>query len=132
MRALHQLRPLLSVFVYFVAATLGTGVLVVNPVRTLLVVPLLTVVVLLGHAVKTTHLVQFGHATLWLWGTILTLIICGLTVERFVIHQNTPALVEIPVVRFFGTLGLIAVLVIGYMRGIQGARRDDIGELSTA
>jgi hypothetical protein len=132
MRALHRLRLLISVFIYFVATTLGTGVLVVNPVRILLIVPVLTVVALLAHAVGTSNLNQFGHAALWLWSVILILTVCGLTVEHVVIAQNVPPLAGIPVVRLCGTLGLIAVLVIDYIRGIQGAGQHDTGELFTA
>lgn len=125
-------RLLLSVLVYFTALTFGTSLLVIDPVRVLFIVPLLTCVVLLGHAVKTRHLDELGYATMWLWAAVLTLIVGGLTVEAVILHRDMPPVVEIQVARVLGTFGLIAVLVTIYIRTVKRSRRDENRETLAA
>ncbi|MEE6208964.1 hypothetical protein U3A55_02180 [Salarchaeum sp. III] len=122
---------ILSILVYFTALTLGSSILVVTPVRTLIVVPLLSVVVLLGHAVKTNQLDQIGYATMWLWIFILALSVGGLAVEVLVVHREIPPLVDIPVARVLGTVALIAVPVTIYLRGVQKSRQQTTPDPTT-
>jgi hypothetical protein len=125
MGALRLIRLPLSILVYFAAITLGTGLLVIDPLRVLLIVPLLTCAVLLGHAVKTGHLDELGYATMGLWAAVLVLIVGGLTIEAVIFHRDMPPVVEIQVARVLGTVGLITILGSIYIRGVQRARRDE-------
>lgn len=122
----HLIRRALSGLVYVTAITLGAGLLVVHPVRALLAVPILTGIVVLGHAVKTNQLDELGYATMWLWAAVLVLSAGWMVIEGGVLaHRNSPPVVEIPVARVLGTLGLLAVLVAAYVRGVQQAGRDE-------
>lgn len=116
-----------SVIVYFFAISLGAGVFVVNPPRVLLIMPILTGCLLLGHAVKTAHLDELGYATLWLWIALFFLQI-GLQLgwliwETIQVHREISPLVGFPEARFLGTVWLLAVLFISYIRGVKRARR---------
>jgi|AntRauMinimDraft_4_1070384.scaffolds.fasta_scaffold06097_1 hypothetical protein len=122
MGALRSIRLTLSILVHFTALTLGAGPLVINPVRALLVVPILTGVVLLGHAVKTSHLDELGYGIVWLWVALLALTVGGVAIEAIILRQDMPPLVEIPVARVLGTIGLIIILVTTYIRGVQSSR----------
>lgn len=124
MSARRPIHRALSILVYFTAITLGVGVLVINPVRRLLVAPVLIGVAALGHAVKTAHLDELGYATMWLWLAVLALAVGGMAVEEFVLPRNVPPVVEIPVARVLGTLGLVTVLAATYVRGVRRARRS--------
>ena len=127
-----SLRRLVSLLVYFTAFTLGTSLFVIDPVRVLLVVPLLTGVVLLGHAAKTGHLDEVGYAVVWLWGAVFALSVGGLVVEIFLLYRDIPALVDIPVARILGTVMLTAVPVTVYLRGVQRTRRERGSSIRTA
>ncbi|QDX41130.1 hypothetical protein [Salarchaeum sp. JOR-1] len=127
----RRIHRILSVAVYFAALTLGSSILVVNPVRPLVVVPLLSVVVLLGHAVKTNHLDQIGYATMWLWVFVLGLSVGGLAVEAVLVHREIQPLVDIPVARVLGTVVLLAVPVTSYLRGVQKSRRKTTPDPTT-
>jgi hypothetical protein len=107
--------------VYFTAITSGTGILVLNPARFPLVVPLITGTVLLGHAVKTTNLDELGYATMWVWAAVLALSAIGTTIETFIIQGEVAPLADIPGARVLGTFGLVSILVAAYSRGIRTA-----------
>ena len=124
MSTLRSVRWLCSILVYFTAITYGTGIFVVRPARPLLVVPVLTGGVLLSHAVATTQLDAVGDATMWLWTVVLALVGGGLVAEEFV-HRDIPPIVDIPVARTFGTLGLIAALITAYVRNVQRAKQGE-------
>ncbi len=110
--------------VYFTAITLGVGVLVIHPARRLLVAPVLTGVAAVGHAAKTAHLDELGYATMWLWLAVLALAVGVMAVEAFVLPRNLPPVVELPVARALGTLGLATVLATTYVRGVRSASRS--------
>ena len=120
MSALPSIRLTVTAFVYFTAASLGAGILVVNPARFLLIVPLINGAVLLGHAVKTANLNKLRYATMWLWAGVLGLVVIG-AVAEIVLQADVPPLAEIPVVRVLGTFSLIAIVVAAYIHGIQRA-----------
>jgi hypothetical protein len=121
MSSLPSIRLIVAAFVYFTAISLGAGILVVNPARFLLIVPLITGVVLLGNAIKTTNLDELGYATMWLWAAVLALSVAGMVIEEFILQGDIAPLAEIPVARVLGTFSLITVLVAAYIRGIQTA-----------
>jgi hypothetical protein len=120
MGSLPSIRLIGTAFVYLTAIALGAGILVVNPARCLLIVPLTTGVVLLGHAVKTANLNKLRYATMWLWAGVLGLVVIG-AVAEIVLQADVPPLAEIPVVRVLGTFSLIAIVVAAYIHGIQRA-----------
>ena len=125
MTYLQIIRRVFSVLVYFIAISLGAGVFVVNPPRVILVAPVLTGCLLLGHAVKTTHLEELGYATMWLWVALLFLQVSlqlgWLIWETNLVHREIPPLVGFPEIRFLGTIWLLAVLLTSYIRGVQGS-----------
>jgi len=121
MSSLPSIRLIVAAFVYFTAISLGAGILVVNPARFLLIVPLITGVVLLGNAIKTTNLDELGYATMSLWAAVLALSVAGMVIEEFILQGDIAPLAEIPVARVLGTFSLITVLVAAYIRGIQTA-----------
>jgi hypothetical protein len=120
MSALPSIRLTVTAFVYFTAISLGAGILVVNSARFLLIVPLITGAILLGHAVKTANLNKLGYATMWLWAGVLGLVVIG-AVAEIVLQADVPPLAEIPVVRVLDTFSLIAIVVAAYIHGIQRA-----------
>jgi hypothetical protein len=120
MIALPSIRLTVTAFAYYMTIFLGTGILVVNPARFLLIIPLLTGTVLLGHAIKTANLDELGYAIMWLWAGALALVIVG-AVSETVVQADVPPLAEVPVARVLGTFGLITILVAAYVRGIQRA-----------
>jgi len=122
--SLPSIRLTVTAFVYLTAISLGAGILVVNPARFLLIVPLLTGTVLLGHAMKTGKLDELGHATMWLWAGVLALIVVGMVTEA-VLQADVSPLAEIPVARVFGTFCLISLVVAAYIRGIQRAPTEE-------
>ncbi len=121
MSSLGLIRLIVAAFVYFTTISLGAGILVINPARFLLIIPLITGVALLGHAVKTTSLDELGYATMWLWAAVLALSVAGTITEEFMLQGDVAPLAEIPVARVLGTFSLITVLIASYMRGIQTA-----------
>lgn len=121
MSSLPSIRLIITVSVYVTATTLGTGILVLNPPRFLLVVPLITGTALLGHAVKTTNLDELGYATMWVWAAVLAVSAIGTTIETFILQGEVAPLADIPSARVLGTFGLIGVLVAAYIRGIRTA-----------
>jgi hypothetical protein len=124
MTALQNIRRVVSVLVYFIAISLGAGVFVANPPRVLLMVPILTSCLLLGHAVKTNHLEELGYATMWLWAALLFLQVSlqlgWLIWGTILVHREISPLVGFPEIRFLGTIWLLAVLLTSYIRGVQG------------
>jgi len=120
MIALPSIRLTITALVYSTAISLGAGILVVNPARFLLIVPLLTSIVLLGHAIKTANFDELGYATMWLWAGVLALVIVGAVTET-VLQADVSPLAEIPVARVLGTFSLIVILIAAYIRGIQRA-----------
>ena len=117
-------RRLVALVVYLTTFTLGAGLFVVDPVRVLLAVPVLVGVVVLGHAVKTSHLDAVGVAILWLWGAVLALIVGGAVVSTAFLHRDVPPLVELPVARVVGTVALVAVPLAVYLRRVRRDRRE--------
>ena len=124
MSSLPSIRLIVAVFVYFAAISLGAGILMVNPARFLLIIPLLTGAVLLGHAVKTANLDELGYASMWLWAAVLALSVAGIVTEEFILQRDVSPLAEIPVTRVLGTFSLITILVAAYIRGVQTATQD--------
>ncbi|CQH44874.1 uncharacterized protein HHUB_1086 [Halobacterium hubeiense] len=118
-------RRLVALVVYFVTFTLGAGLFAIDPVRVLLAVPVLAGVVVLGHAVKTSHLDAVGVAILWLWGAVLALSVGGAVVETafLLLHRDVPPLVELRVARVVGTVALVAVPLSVYLRRVRRNRR---------
>lgn len=125
MSSLLSISLIVAAFVYFTAISLGAGILVVNPARFLLIVPLITGAVLLGHAVKTTNLDELGYATMWLWAAVLVLSVAGMIIEMFIFQGDVAPLAEIPVARVLGTFSLISILVAAYIRCIQTATQKE-------
>jgi hypothetical protein len=121
MSSLPSIHLVVAAFVYFTAISLGAGILVVNPARFLLIIPLITGVVLLGHAIKTTNLDELGYATMWLWAAVLALSVAGTIAEEFILQGDVSPLAEISAARVLGTFSLITVLIAAYMCGIQTA-----------
>lgn len=117
MSSLQSIRFIITVWVYFTTIVLGTGILVVNPARFLLIVPFITATVLIGHAKKTTNLDELGYATMWLWAGVLALVVIG-AVAEIVLQADVPPLAKIPVARVLGTFSLIGIEVTAYIRGI--------------
>ncbi|AGB33788.1 hypothetical protein C488_08557 [Natrinema pellirubrum DSM 15624] len=123
MRFLQSVRHLFSIFVYFTAITYGIGILVVSPTRSLLIVPIMTGIGLLSHAVKTTHLDELGYAIMWLWFAVLALVGGGLMIDEFVlVHREIPPVAESSMARVLGTLGLVVVLITVYVHSVQRAK----------
>ncbi|MCD2200940.1 hypothetical protein LPA44_13705 [Halobacterium sp. KA-4] len=126
----RSIKLILLTLVYFWALTLGAGLLVVSPVRVFLIVPTLAALGLLGHAVIKDHLDELGYAIMWLWATILALIVGELIVETFILKRDIPPLVELPIPRTLGTVGLVVVLVTTYtlcvQRSTQAEERDAV------
>ncbi|WP_071933146.1 hypothetical protein [Halodesulfurarchaeum formicicum] len=120
MSALPSIRLTVTAFVYFTAISLGAGILVVNPARFLLIVPLITGAILLGHAVKSAYLNKLGYATMWLWTGVLALVVIG-AVAEIVLQADVLPLAEIPVARVLGTFSLIAIVVAAYIHEKQRA-----------
>lgn len=120
MIALPSIRLIIPVFMYYTAISLGAGILVVNPARFLLIIPLLTSTVLLGHAIKTANLDELGYATMWLWAGVLALVVVG-SVTEVVLQADVLPLAEIAVARVLATFSLIAILIAAYIRGIHRA-----------
>lgn len=124
MSAVRSLRFLFTALVYVTAIALGAGVFVVNQPRLLVVVPLVTGGVLLGHAAKSGTLDELGRAIMWLWAAVLAISVVGTVTEAFVLYGAVAPLVEIPV-RVLGTFTLVAVLVAAYVRGVRGESGDE-------
>lgn len=121
----RSVRRLFSLLVYLNAASIGTGLFVLTPARPLVIVPLVTVGVLLSHAVKTAELDALGYAILWLWAAILALFVGSVVIEQLILsHRDIRPLAEIPAVRVVGTGGLLTVLVTAYIRGVRGASQE--------
>jgi len=119
MSAVRSPRFLFTALVYVTAIALGAGVFVVNQPRLLVVVPLATGGVLLGHAVKSGNLDALGRAIMWLWAVVLAVSVVGTVTEEFVLRGAVAPLVETPAVRVLGTFGLVAILVAAYVRGMR-------------
>ncbi len=132
MISLHSIRLIVAAFVYCTAISLGAGILLTTPVRALLIIPLITGVVLLGHAIQTTNLDELGYATIWLWAAVLALSVAGTITEEFMIQGDVAPLAEISVARVLGTFSLITVLIAAYMRGIQTAAQKETRASATA
>ena len=132
MSSLPAIHLIVAAFVYFTAISLGAGILVVNPARFLLIVPLITGVVLLGHAVKTTNLDELGYATMWLWAAVLALSVAGTVTEEFILQGDVSPLAEIPVARILGTFSLITILVAVYTRSVRTATQEESQSSVTA
>jgi hypothetical protein len=123
MNAVPSIRRCLSVLVYFAAISLGAGLLVADPTRPLLVVPVSVAVVLLVRALTTATLDELGHATMWLWVAIFALSVGGGLFESFVVGQHdVPSLAEVPAARTVGTFGLSTVLVAVYAHTVRERR----------
>lgn len=120
----QHLRLLLTGILYSAAIVLGAGILVVDPPRPLLGIPVLVGGGLIIHASKTAQLDELGYAIMGLWATLLALSVSTGIAETVLFSRTRAPVAEIPVAQVIGTFGLSIVLVSGYVYLIDRERLE--------
>jgi hypothetical protein len=126
---LDWLRTVVAVTVYWTAIALGGSVLLPDPTRPLVAIPVLGGAVVVAHAMRAGRLVELGYAVGTLWVAVLVLSVGTGAVDVVAGPERGIApLADSPTIAAVGTVGLFGVLVAAYTAFVRRSKGPgDVG-----
>ncbi|OYR39740.1 hypothetical protein DJ82_03390 [Halorubrum sp. Ib24] len=126
MSVLDWLRTVVAVAVYWTAIALGGSVLLPDPTRPLVAIPVIGGAVVVAHAVRADRLVELGYAVGTLWIAVLVLSVGTGVVDVVAAPEGEIApLADFPAIAAVGTVGLFGILVAAYAAFVSRSTARD-------